>query len=127
MFFATGAYDAGVKFIERAFGQYQPVISGSASGLAIAGSMRLRASVMAARDLRHRNDAWDHLAQAREIGERIGRDTNHYGLIFGPANVKIHEIATALELEDADEAADRRASRRHRPCRPSVQVITTST
>jgi transcriptional regulator with XRE-family HTH domain len=107
VFFATGAYDAGVRFIERAFGQYQPVISGSPSGLAIAGSMHLRASIMAARNLRHRNNAWDHLSQAREIGERIGRDTNHYGLIFGPANVKIHEVATALELDDADEAIRR--------------------
>lgn len=28
----------------------------------------------------------DPAGYAREIGERIGRDTNHYGLIFGPAN-----------------------------------------
>src|SRR6185437_8864473 len=86
VFFATGAYDAGVKFIDRAFGQYQSVINSSSSGLAIAGSMHLRASIMAARNLRHRNEAWDHLSQAREVGERLGRDTNHYGLIFGPTN-----------------------------------------
>lgn len=43
----------------------------------------------------------------RDVGERIGRGTNHYGLIFGPANVKIHEVATALELDDADEAIRR--------------------
>jgi hypothetical protein len=29
-----------------------------------------------------RSDCWNYLAQASEIGDRIGYDTNHYGLIF---------------------------------------------
>jgi hypothetical protein len=69
--------------------------------------MHLRLAILAARDSKRRNDAWDHLAQASEVGERIGRDTHHYGLIFGPTNVKIHEVATAIELEDADEVIRR--------------------
>src|ERR1700690_7477 len=84
VFFATGAYDAGLKFIDRACREYEQVLVGSESGLAIAGSMHLRSAIMAARDDKRRNDAWDYLAQAREVGYRIGRDTNHYGLIFGP-------------------------------------------
>lgn len=69
--------------------------------------MHLRSAIMAARLPGRQGDAWDHLDQARQTADRIGRDTNHYGLIFGPANVKIHELATALELDDADEAIRR--------------------
>jgi hypothetical protein len=107
VFFAAGAYGAGRRFIDRAYREYEPIISERESGLAIAGSMHLRLAILAARDSKRRNDAWDHLAQASEVGERIGRDTRHYGLIFGPTNVKIHEVATAIELEDADEVIRR--------------------
>ena len=105
--FATGAYDAGLKFIDRAYRDYQPILTGHDSGLAIAGAMHLRAAIMAARDGTRRPDAWDYLAQAGEIGQRLGGDTNHYGLIFGPTNVTIHAVATAIELDDADEAIRR--------------------
>jgi transcriptional regulator with XRE-family HTH domain len=106
-FFATAAYDAGLRFVEQAQRTYDVVMAESESGLAIAGSMHLRSAIMAARDRNRHRDAWDHIDQAREVAERIGRDTNHYGLIFGPTNVKIHEVATAIELDDADEAIRR--------------------
>lgn len=104
VFFATGAYRVGVRFMEQAHREFDGLTSGSETGLAVAGSMYLRSAIMAAREPALREDAWGYLAQAREIGERIGRDTNHYGLIFGPSNVKIHGVAAALELEDADKA-----------------------
>jgi transcriptional regulator with XRE-family HTH domain len=107
IFFATGAYEAGLRFIDRAYHEYQPILTAHDSGLAIAGAMHLRAAIMAARDGTRRPDAWDYLAQAGETGQRLGADTNHYGLIFGPTNVKIHEVATAIELDDADEAIRR--------------------
>jgi transcriptional regulator with XRE-family HTH domain len=107
IFFATGAYRAGLKFIEQAHGDFDELTCGSESGLAITGSMYLRSAIMAAREITRRSDCWDYLAQAREIGDRIGQDTNHYGLIFGPSNVRIHEVATAIELEDADDALRR--------------------
>jgi transcriptional regulator with XRE-family HTH domain len=107
IFFASGAYRVGLKFMDQAHRDFDSLTRGSESDLAIAGSMHLRSAIMAARDATHRKDAWDYLAQAREIGEIIGRDTNHYGLIFGPSNVRIHEVATAIELEDADEAIRR--------------------
>ncbi len=106
IFFATGAYRTGLKFIDQAHRDFDELTSGSESGLAITGSMHLRAAIMAAREIT-RSDCWDYLAQASEISDRIGHDTNHYGLIFGPSNVKIHEVATAIELEDADDAIRR--------------------
>jgi transcriptional regulator with XRE-family HTH domain len=107
IFFATGAYRTGLKFIDQAHRDFDELTSGTETGLAITGSMHLRSAIMAARDTTRRNDCWDYLAQAREIGDRIGHDTNHYGLIFGPSNIRIHEVATAIELEDADDALRR--------------------
>src|SRR5260370_35422715 len=48
IFFATGAYEAGLKFIDRAHREYQPPITGHASALAIAAAMPLRAAILAA-------------------------------------------------------------------------------
>jgi transcriptional regulator with XRE-family HTH domain len=107
IFFATGSYGAGLNFVDRAHREFGQVLAGDEPGLAITGSMHLRSAIMAARDSKRCADAWGFIDQAREAGERIGRDTNHYGLIFGPSNVRIHEVATAIELEDADEAIRR--------------------
>jgi transcriptional regulator with XRE-family HTH domain len=104
VFFSTGAYHVGLKFMAQAHRDYDDLTCTSEPGLAVAGSMYLRSAIMAARDPEHRADAWGYLAEAREVGERIGRDTNHYGLIFGPSNVSIHGVATAIELVDADKA-----------------------
>jgi hypothetical protein len=49
------------------------------------------------------------MSRAREVCSRLGRDTRDYGLLFGPSNVAIHEVAVAVELEDADEAVRRGA------------------
>jgi transcriptional regulator with XRE-family HTH domain len=72
VFFATGAYRVGLKFMDQAHRDFDSLTHDSESGLAVAGSMYLRSAIMAARDAAHREDAWDYLARAREIGERIG-------------------------------------------------------
>lgn len=104
VFFATAAYKVGVRFMENAHREFGDLTSDGESGLAIAGSMYLRCAIMAAREPALRKDAWGYLEQAEDIGRRIGRDTNHYGLIFGPSNVLIHRVAAALEMDDADTA-----------------------
>ncbi|GAA3230635.1 hypothetical protein GCM10020216_048750 [Nonomuraea helvata] len=107
VFFASAAYRAGLTFLDRAHRAFDTLISDGEPGLAIAGSMHLRSAILAARMYPRRADAWEHLALAQEYASRIGRDTNHYGLSFGPSNVRIHEIAAAIELEDPDEALRR--------------------
>jgi transcriptional regulator with XRE-family HTH domain len=105
VFFATGAYRAGLSFVARAHQEHGDALArGGEAGLAIAGSLHLRSAIMAAREVTRRAEAWDYLAQARDAATQAGRDTHHYGLVFGPSNVRIHEVATALELDDADEA-----------------------
>jgi transcriptional regulator with XRE-family HTH domain len=111
-FFATATHDAGLRYVNQAQRTYGPILASSESGLAITGSLHLRAAIMAARDKtagdeKRRSTARDHIEQARHIAERIGHDTNHYGLIFGPSNVRIHEVAAAIEMDDADEALRR--------------------
>ncbi|MEV0614236.1 helix-turn-helix domain-containing protein [Nonomuraea sp. NPDC050404] len=107
VFFASAAYRAGLTYLDRAHQRYDSLISAREPGLAIAGSMHLRSAILAARQHPRGADAWEHLGRAREYAARIGRDTNHYGLAFGPSNVRIHEIAAAIELEDPDEATRR--------------------
>ncbi|HEY0485822.1 MAG TPA: helix-turn-helix transcriptional regulator [Mycobacteriales bacterium] len=106
VFLATLAHDVGLAFFARARREFEPVLAGSESGLAILGSMHLRSAIMAARD-RRPGETWDHLGQAREAADRVGRDTGHHGLAFGPSNVRINEVAAAADLDDADEAIRR--------------------
>lgn len=107
VFFASVAYRAGLTFLDQAHRKFDSLLSGSEPGLAVVGSMHLRSAILAARMHPRRTDAWEHLGLAREYASRIGRDTTHYGLSFGPANVRIHEIAAAIEMEDPDEALRR--------------------
>jgi len=75
---------------------------------AVLGTINLRTAIMAARGGRA-SPAWDAISHAREVSARTGRETQDYGLLFGPANVAIHEVAVAVELGDADEAIRRGA------------------
>jgi hypothetical protein len=75
----------------------------------VLGTVHLRTAIMAARGGRV-SPAWDGISRARDISGRIGRETRDYGLLFGPANVAIHEVAVAVELGDGDEAIRRGAS-----------------
>src|SRR5690606_27509218 len=79
----------------------QPVLS-------VYGTVHLRAAILAARG-GHPGVAWDHLAEAGQVAARVRRDTGDYGLLFGPSNTAIHEVAAAVELGDADEAIRRGA------------------
>ncbi|TYB58039.1 helix-turn-helix transcriptional regulator [Nonomuraea sp. PA05] len=107
VFFASAAYRAGLTFLDRAHRSFDALISESEPGLAVTGSMHLRSAILSARMHPRSSEAWEHLDLAREYAARIGRDTIHYGLSFGPSNVRIHEIAAAIELEDPDEALRR--------------------
>jgi transcriptional regulator with XRE-family HTH domain len=119
VFFATGAYRAGLAFTAQAGREHDDALArGGEPGLAIGGSLHLRSAIMAAREVTRRADAMGYLAGAREAADRIGRDTSHYGLSFGPSNVTIHEVATALELDDPDEALRRCAGFRPPPGLP---------
>ncbi|HXP21324.1 MAG TPA: helix-turn-helix transcriptional regulator [Streptosporangiaceae bacterium] len=107
-FLATGAWDGGMRLLDRAGRETMDNLSGHPAAQSVLGTIHLRTAIMAARGGRP-SPAWDAMSRAREISGRLARDTTDYGLLFGPANVAIHEVAVAVELEDADEAIRRGA------------------
>jgi transcriptional regulator with XRE-family HTH domain len=105
VFLATGAWDGGMTLLDRASRDLDADGSGEA-GLSVSGTIHLRSAILAARAGR-RGAAWESVRQAAEVAACIGHDTRDYGLLFGPANVAIHQVAVAIELGDADEAVRR--------------------
>jgi hypothetical protein len=43
------------------------------------------------------------LGEARATADRLGQDRNDFWTAFGPTNVALHEVSTAVELGDAGE------------------------
>jgi len=108
-FLETGAWDGGVRLLERAG---RDVSAGGMlddqAALSVLGTVHLRTAIMAAR-AGQAGPAWDSMSSAARVSDRVGHETQDYGLLFGPANVAIHEVAVAVELGDADEAIRRGA------------------
>lgn len=73
--------------------------------LSIRGALILRAAAAAAR---HEDRRMCHslLEEATEIGVQLGRDGNVGWTAFGPTNVQLHKVATAIDLGDAGTALD---------------------
>lgn len=97
-----GALRAGLALLEQARGDLE---THSEPGLSMLGSLHLRSSLLAARD-NQPDAAWSHLTEAHELATRIGRETNHYELGFGPSNVTVHGVSVAVEMFDHVRALD---------------------
>lgn len=67
------------------------------------GGLTLQRAVIAAR-VNDPDTAYGQLEQARQIAERLGEGHNEYNTEFGPVNVRLYEIAVAVELGDAGRA-----------------------
>ncbi|WP_078855094.1 helix-turn-helix domain-containing protein [Streptomyces sp. MBT28] len=74
-------------------------------GLSVLGSLHLAKALVHAR-CGQRTEAREELAKARQVADQIGEDRNDYNLEFGPTNVAIQTVATAVDLGDAGEAID---------------------
>lgn len=74
-------------------------------GLSVLGSLHLAAALVHAR-CSQRTEAREEIAKARRVAEQLGEDRNDYHLEFGPTNVAIQAVSTAVELGDAGEAID---------------------
>jgi transcriptional regulator with XRE-family HTH domain len=102
-----GGYEAGLQLLARA---RQDLEGGGAETLAMAGSLHLRESLLAAR-LQDADEAWAHIDEAREIAARVG-ETNLYELAFGPSNAIVYAVAVGVDLGDGVRAV--RAGVEHR-------------
>jgi transcriptional regulator with XRE-family HTH domain len=73
--------------------------------LSVLGALHLADALAAAHDV-DRSGADRSLAAARHIALRIGEDRNDHWTAFGPTNVQIHAISTAVAAGDADTAVE---------------------
>ena len=104
---STGRFGAGVELVQAAAGVLEPHLSSRSddSFLSVYGTLFLTGAVAAAR-AEDRQSVTAFLHEARESANRVGRDTNAMWTAFGPTNVAIHRMTTALELGDVQIAVD---------------------
>ena len=104
---STGRFSAGVDLVRTAAGVLETHLSSRSddSFLAVYGTLFLTGAVAAAR-AEDRSSATAFLREAEDSAQRIGRDTNALWTAFGPTNVAIHRMTTALELGDVQVAVD---------------------
>jgi len=103
---SNGRFEAAKQLTADAAGFLQPhVAEASPEFLSIYGTLFLAGSVAAARS-DDRATTRTFLAEADESARRLGEDANHMWTAFGPTNVAIHRVATAMELGDVQLALD---------------------
>jgi transcriptional regulator with XRE-family HTH domain len=113
---AAGAFRLGFVFLgARHFDQAEETArtaaealwfltdQGKVGAMSLWGGLTLQRAVAASR-LNQADTAYEHLARAKEMAERVGDGRNDYNTEFGPANVALHEVAVAVELGDAGHA-----------------------
>ncbi|MFE0106342.1 helix-turn-helix domain-containing protein [Streptomyces sp. NPDC059009] len=102
VYFREGEYSIGQRLIisgHRIIDQ----AGRTREALAVTGQLHLGASVIAARaDDEHAVNR--HLAEAKQLAERTGDASDIHWLSFGPANVALHRMSTAVEMRHYDDA-----------------------
>lgn len=79
--------------------------SRSPQTLSVLGSLHLALALVHARS-GARAEAKDQIDQARTLAAQLGGNRNDFNLEFGPVNVEIQAVSTAVDLGDAGEALD---------------------
>lgn len=104
-FQSAGDYTRGLRILDAARSSLEDQVDRDHEGAAVTvyGSMHLRAVTLASRA----GDATatsDHLAAAKELTHHAPTDKVHYHVTFGPANLRIHEVAAWVELGEPERA-----------------------
>lgn len=73
--------------------------------LSVLGSLHLMLALIHAR-AGERTTARKQIEKARQVARQLGEDRNDFNLEFGPTNVEIQAVSTAVDLGDAGEALD---------------------
>ncbi|WP_454198443.1 helix-turn-helix domain-containing protein [Nocardia sp. Marseille-Q1738] len=101
---STGRLQPSLDLVEVGVSFLQPHLgSGRADVLSVYGTLLLVGAMAAARNNR-RNIVQDFLLEADQTAARIGGDRNCLWTAFGPTNVAIHRVNTAMELGDVQVA-----------------------
>jgi transcriptional regulator with XRE-family HTH domain len=103
---SNGRYEDAVSLVASAGDLLTGVLDDrNEQALSVYGSLFLAGSMAAARaDDRATTQAFLH--EADRSARRLGRDANHLWTAFGPTNVAIHRVSTAMELGDVQVAVD---------------------
>jgi hypothetical protein len=103
---STGRFQPAVLLVDRAAGVLGSDL-GTADGpmLSVYGSLFLTGAMAASR-AEDRATTRAFLHEAQESASRLGADANHMWTAFGPTNVAIHQVNTAMELGDVQIALD---------------------
>jgi hypothetical protein len=105
-----GRYETALRVTETAAGFMRARLDlSSPAGLSLYGTAFLAGAMAAARS-GDKAAVRDLLGQAAGAAEKLGGERNYLWTAFGPSNVLIHRVATAVEL-DSMQAAVRLASR----------------
>lgn len=103
---STGRYREAKQLTQDAADFLEPgLAAASPEYLSIYGTLFLAGAIAAAR-AEDRTAVRAYLAEADESARRLGRDANHLWTAFGPTNVAIHRVATAMDLGDVQVAID---------------------
>lgn len=104
---SAGHFGAGIQLTEGAASVLQPYLTTRTddSLLSIYGSLFLTGAVAASR-AEDRQTTATFLTEAQDVANQLGRDANLMWTAFGPTNVAIHRVSTAMELGDVQIALD---------------------
>ncbi len=104
-FFVTGDLATARRALTSAADNVGHREGSSVSALAAVGALHMRAAVVAARAY-DPGDAWAHLAEARRCTQHVPEGI-YLGTAFGPASLRIHDLAVAVELGDSPASVQR--------------------
>jgi hypothetical protein len=97
-------YDQAEETARTAAEALQPMADqDDPEAMSLWGGLTLQRSIIAAR-VNDPDLAYSQLERASQVAGRLGDGHNEYNTEFGPANVRLHEIAVAVELGDAGRA-----------------------
>ncbi|WP_211346717.1 helix-turn-helix domain-containing protein [Actinokineospora cianjurensis] len=103
---SIGEYEQSAALTRAAADHLEPGLgTASPEYLSVYGMLHLVGAVASARD-DDRGDTMAFLTEADEAATRLGIDANHLWTAFGPTNVAIHRMTTAMELGDVQVAVD---------------------
>jgi transcriptional regulator with XRE-family HTH domain len=103
---ATGRFQPAMQLVDRAAGVLGSGFGGADDAmLSVYGSLFLTGAMAAAR-AEDRPTTRAFLQEAQDSAGRLGSDANYMWTAFGPTNVAIHRVNTAMELGDVQIALD---------------------
>lgn len=103
---SNGRHAEAIRLTHDAADYLQPGLArASPEYLSIYGTLLLAGAMAASRN-EDRGTTRTFLREADQTARRLGHDGNHFWTAFGPTNVAIHRVSTAMELGDVQVAID---------------------